>query len=56
MFQMIVVFLPKGAITEVILDYDLNAIRSFHVKSTQENPYPHRFGQKLVLTQCQLRH
>ena len=30
MFQVIVVFLPKGAITEVILDYDLNAIKYLH--------------------------
>ena len=29
---------------------------SFHVKSTQKNPYPHRFERKLVPTQCQLRH
>ena len=29
---------------------------SFHVKSTQKNPYPHQFEQELVLTQCQLRH
>jgi len=29
---------------------------SFHVKSTQKNPYPHRFQRKLVLTQCHLRH
>ena len=29
-FQVIVVFLPKGAITEVILVYDLNAIKYLH--------------------------
>ena len=29
---------------------------SFHVKSTQKNPYPHRFERKLVPTQCQLGH
>ena len=31
-------------------------VGSFHIKSTQKNPYPHQFEQKLVLTQCQLRH
>ena len=30
MFQVIVVVLPKGAITEVILEYDLNAIKYLH--------------------------
>ena len=30
MFQVIVVFLPKGAITEVILVYYLNAIKYLH--------------------------
>ena len=30
MFQVIVVLLPKGAITEVILVYDLNAIKYLH--------------------------
>ena len=28
---------------------------SFHVKSTQKNPYPHRFERNLVFTQCLLR-
>ena len=30
MFQVIVVFLHKGAITEVILVYDLNAMKYLH--------------------------
>ena len=29
---------------------------SFHVKSTQKNPYHHRFERKLVFTQCLLRY
>ena len=27
---------------------DLIALGSFHVKSTQKNPYPHQFERKLV--------
>ena len=29
---------------------------SFHVKSTQKNPYPHEFERNLVCTQCLLRY
>ena len=32
MFRVIVVFVPKGAITEVILVYDLNALKNICIE------------------------